>query len=152
MNWRSLLLPFAQTYWRLRRPMTLGVRVIATNSDGHVLLVRHSYTPGWYLPGGGVEKGETAIEAASRELAEEAGLVAQGALRLLSVHANFAQFKSDHVLVFRAEGWVAGIAKADGEIAEMGWFDPRDLPDASTRATRARIGEFLGLAAPSVHW
>ncbi|MEM9842987.1 MAG: NUDIX domain-containing protein, partial [Pseudomonadota bacterium] len=37
--------------------MTLGVRAIVENAEGQVLLVRHTYTPGLYLPGGGVERG-----------------------------------------------------------------------------------------------
>ncbi|WBV64349.1 NUDIX domain-containing protein [Legionella pneumophila 130b] len=35
---------------------TLGARAIVTNAEGHVLLVKHTYQPHWYLPGGGVKK------------------------------------------------------------------------------------------------
>ena len=40
-------------WWRLSRPMTLGVRA-AILRDGEVFLVRHGYIAGWHLPGGGV--------------------------------------------------------------------------------------------------
>ncbi len=43
--------------------------------DGKVLLVRHSYMPGWLLPGGGVERAEAAEHAVIREMQEEIGLV-----------------------------------------------------------------------------
>jgi ADP-ribose pyrophosphatase YjhB (NUDIX family) len=54
--------------------MTLGVRVAVIDPEQGVLLVRHGYVSGWYLPGGGVEPGETAAEALAREAREEAAV------------------------------------------------------------------------------
>lgn len=56
----------------LRRRVTLGVRVAMIEGE-RVFLVRQTYSPGWQLPGGGVEPGETAESAAARELLEETG-------------------------------------------------------------------------------
>ena len=59
-------------------------RVVVLDPDGRVLLLGARLTdpavpPGdvlfWYTPGGGVEPGEGVREAATRELAEEIGLV-----------------------------------------------------------------------------
>lgn len=132
--------------------MTLGVRVIAVDAGGRVLLVRHTYLPGWWLPGGGVDRGETAAAAAVRELREEAGLIAGQAPQLISIHSNEAHFPGDHVLLYRIDAFETGEATSHGEIAETGWFDPLDLPDDMNRGSRVRLAEVFGDAGSSAIW
>jgi ADP-ribose pyrophosphatase YjhB (NUDIX family) len=60
------------TWFRLSRGATLGVRILAIDAQDRVCLVRHTYLPGWHLPGGGVERGEHALDAAIKEAREEA--------------------------------------------------------------------------------
>jgi len=133
--------------------MTLGVRGIVTDDRGHVLLLRHTYTPGWHFPGGGVEKGETAALALKRELLEEAGIVAcEEAMELVSIHANHAFFPNDHVLVYRVSDWTQGQATSRGEIAEIGFFDPRTPPEGTSKGTARRLAELFSDAPRSKDW
>jgi 8-oxo-dGTP pyrophosphatase MutT (NUDIX family) len=133
--------------------MTLGVRGIVTDTDGRVLLVRHTYTPGWHFPGGGVEKGEIASVSLQRELLEEAGIVAEAKdFDLVSIHANHAFFPNDHVLVFRVLRWTRGEATSRGEIAEVRFVDPLNPPEGTTKGTARRLAELFSGAARDQAW
>jgi 8-oxo-dGTP pyrophosphatase MutT (NUDIX family) len=133
--------------------MTLGVRGVVVDGEGRVLLLRHTYTPGWHFPGGGVEKGETAHQALLRELLEEGGIETTAAdMRLASVHANQAFFPNDHVLVYRVDQWRQVAPTQRGEIAETGFFHPSAPPEGITPATQRRLHELFGGQAVSPHW
>lgn len=156
MDWRQRIEPFTRPLFflvsRLTRGMTLGVRVVASDPEGRVMLVKHTYLAGWWLPGGGVDRGETTPDAAMRELREEAGLVATTPPRLISVHSNERFFRGDHVLVFAVDAFTVGERASHGEIAEIGWFDPAALPDDAHRSTRARLAEIFGGAPVDPAW
>lgn len=138
------------SWFVLRRPMTLGVRALVVDRAGRsVFLIRHTYVPGWHLPGGGVETGETVGEALVRELREEGNIELTAPPQLRSIHFNRRNSRRDHVAFFLVEGFRQTAPKAaDHEIAEAGFFGLGALPGGVTRATRARLGEvFLGQSA-----
>ncbi|MEZ5994936.1 MAG: NUDIX domain-containing protein [Hyphomonadaceae bacterium] len=139
-------------WWRFHRPMTLGVRGIACDERGHVLLVRHTYSAGWYLPGGGVEHGERAPDAIIREMAEEGGVEAAGAPTLLGFYSNHANYRNDHVALYRIEHWRPCIPTATAEIAERGFFPPQAPPPETTQATVRRLDEIFAGAPASLDW
>lgn len=141
------------TYFLFRRPMTLGVRLFVTDPQERVLLVRHGYVPGWHMPGGGVEHGQTAAAAARQELLEEAGMEVTGELALFGVYANRHASRRDHVLVYRCPQWrKVREFVPNPEILEIGFFPARDLPETTTGPTRARIGELLSGRQESETW
>ena len=140
-------------FWRLKRPMTLGVRIFLQNEHGRVLLVRHTYIKGWYLPGGGVEKGETAIAAARKELMEEANIQAKNVMVLFGSYLNRKAANSDHVLLFVCKTWEqVSPFKPNREIAEIGFFDPENLPEGTTQSTRDRLAEIINSIPVSEEW
>jgi len=141
-----------QGWWRLSRPLTLGVRGVVTDANGRVLLLRHTYTPGWHFPGGGVERGETTLLAVTRELTEEAGVVPRTPPRLVSVHSNHVNHPGDHVLVYRVDAWDQIAATQRGEIAEVAFFDPQSPPENITKGTARRLAELFSGAPVSADW
>ena len=156
MNWRTRLEPFTRPLFfavsRLTRGKTLGVRGVVVDGEGRVLLVRHTYLPGWWLPGGGVDKGETTQDAVVRELREEGGVIARSAPRLVSIHSNERFFPGDHVLVFRVDAFDLTERTSHGEIAEVGWFHPSALPPDVNRGSRARLAELFEAAPVDADW
>jgi ADP-ribose pyrophosphatase YjhB (NUDIX family) len=146
------LTPIFRAWWRFRRPATLGVRALICDEAGRVLLVRHTYSKGWHLPGGGVESRETAVDAVVRETAEEGGVEATAAPMLIGFYANHANFPNDHIALYRFGAWRACEPKAGNEIAEHCFF-PRDAPpDGTTAGTRRRLAEVFEGAAASAVW
>lgn len=141
------------TVWKLTRGMTLGVRGVVTDEAGRVLLIRHSYTPGWHFPGGGVERGETVQDALVREVAEEAAIAIEGEARLFGVYSNEASLRGDHVALMVIDAWRAtGDWRPGAEITGRDFFAVDALPEGATPGTRRRLDEVFGGAALSRHW
>jgi len=129
------------------RPVGTGVRVMLIQ-DGQVLLVRHTYLEGWYMPGGGIKRGETTEEAARREAREEVG-AELGEVRLLGVYSNFEMNRSDHNVVFLCTDFRADRTH-DNEIAEVRFFPLTSLPADLQPGHRRRIEEYTsGVTSPA---
>ncbi len=153
-GWSRLRGRLFHFYFRLKRPMTFGVRGLVYDADQtSVFLIRHTYVPGWQLPGGGVEVGETAIEALQRELFEEGNIEIAGSPLLKSIHFNRQASRRDHVALYLVESYRQTAPKLpDREIAEGGFFPLDRLPDMTTPATLRRIAEVFGGVPASPDW
>jgi ADP-ribose pyrophosphatase YjhB (NUDIX family) len=144
---------FFHLFFVATRPMTLGVRAAVFDAKSRVFLIRHTYVPGWHFPGGGVERGETALDALARELAEEGNIAVEEEPRLHGLFFNQAVSPRDHVALYIVRRFAQSAPRgADYEIAETGFFARDALPEGTSRATRARLSEILDGAALARTW
>jgi ADP-ribose pyrophosphatase YjhB (NUDIX family) len=132
-------------YWRVFRPITVGVKVILIRDDA-VCLVRLTYQPGWHLPGGGVKREETLTQAVRREAAEEIG-AELGELQLFGLYSNLFEHKSDHIAVFLCRKFTLADAHSP-EIQAHRFFDLDELGPGVSPATKRRIEEYLAGGSP----
>jgi 8-oxo-dGTP pyrophosphatase MutT (NUDIX family) len=137
-----------------RRGVTLGVRAAVFDAEGRVFLVRHSYVPGWHLPGGGVERRETMTGALDRELHEEAGIRLSAPATLFGIYLNRHTSPRDHVGLYVCREWTQPEAPKvpNLEIVACGFYGPDALPEGVTDATRRRLAEIAEGRAPSSEW
>jgi len=137
----------------ITRPMTLGVRAVVIDGDDSVLLVRHSYVSGWHFPGGGVEVGETCMEAISRELKEEASVALEGPPPLHGIFLNAQSSRRDHIVVYLVRDFrLLGERAPDWEVREARFFPRSALPEGTTAGTLARLAEIFDSAPVSDRW
>jgi 8-oxo-dGTP pyrophosphatase MutT (NUDIX family) len=140
-------------YWRIARGMTLGVRGVVLDRDNKVLLVKHSYVSGWHLPGGGVEVGESFLEALRRELIEEGRIELTDEPPLHGLFFNVHVSPRDHVAVYVVRQFRQDrLPKPNHEIVECGFYDAAALPAETTKGTRLRIAEVLDGKARIAAW
>ena len=141
--------------WRVTQPRTIGVRAVLLNGADQIALVRHTYMDHWYLPGGGVKKGESVRTALLRELEEEVAITAPTIERILGVYHSRREGKDDHVVIFvaRTAAEQTTLKRADtSEIAEAAWFSLDDLPQAISPATARRVEEYRQGVTGSGMW
>lgn len=137
----------------MRRGMTLGAQGVIIDQSDRVLLVRHSYRPGWFFPGGGVEWGETLEDALLRELEEEVGVTLTDPPALHGVFSNNANFPGDHIVVYLVRQWKRrGDYRQKGEIAEAEMFAADDVPAQTDPGTSRRLAEIFRKAPLSAKW
>jgi ADP-ribose pyrophosphatase YjhB (NUDIX family) len=141
------LMPVAHRWrhrWRkFRRAPLVGVSVFVTDTEGRLLLVRHSYgSGGWAIPGGGMSAREHPESAARREISEEAGCTLEGVRVLERLEETISG--SPHT------AWLVAARTRDRpkpdrrEVVEARFFPTHSLPEPLTPLTRTRIAAWRG--------
>jgi 8-oxo-dGTP pyrophosphatase MutT (NUDIX family) len=112
-------------WWGLRRPDHQGA-VVAVWLDGHVLMLRPSYRRSFDFPGGSIDRGETPLAAACRELREEVGIAAPAeALTFARQVVVWRDNRRDHVSIFELRLAAAPVLRLDGrEIVDAAFMRP----------------------------
>jgi ADP-ribose pyrophosphatase len=105
--------------------------MMPVDERGRILLVRQYRLPArqylWELPAGRVDKGETLLQAARRELAEETGYRAKKWKKIAEFYPS-PGFLAEKMTIFLATGLTAGPATPmEDERIETRWFTPGEL-------------------------
>ena len=136
----NILYKFQQILWKIFKPQTLGARALIIENH-KILLVKTTYHPSWFLPGGGVKKDENFLQAIKRELQEELGLIAEN-YTLHGIYNNFHEGKRDHIAVFKVENFKLE-KNHSFEIEKFDFFELNNLPKDISPGTKRRIDEVI---------
>jgi 8-oxo-dGTP diphosphatase len=124
---------------------------------GRLLLVRRCDSGAWELPGGRVDVGETAVEAAVRETAEEAGvrIVVTGFAGMFTdpghvVRSPDGQVRQQFAMLFRARA-VGGVPHGDlRKTSDAAWIAVADLAELTMEpAVRRWVAEAVAVGEPA---
>ena len=122
--------------------VNLGVNV-AVIDDGRVLLTQREDFEVWCLPGGGVEGGESLAQAALREVEEETGLKVT-LTRLVGIYSRpWWMGRGQHIVLFTAQPAGGVLTPQPGEVVDVRYFDPRELPEALLWGQKQRIADAI---------
>ncbi len=124
--------------------------VFLFDGQGRVLLIRRKDDGRYGVPAGAMEPGETVEETARRECLEETGLICKE-LMLHSVisgeDAHFTYPNGDEVYAvdfnYICLSYSGTLRAQPDEVSEIGFFDPRHLPDTISPNDRKVIEEII---------
>lgn len=131
-------------------PVAFGALALVEQGN-KILLVRHSYAPGWRLPGGGVKRGEPPEEAVLRELREEIGLTHGATPQLFGLYTRKVAFVTNLIAVYRVRE-ASFVFAPSLEIRAVTLADPVSPPPGTADAVRRRLAELVGEQVQTPYW
>lgn len=124
--------------------------VVVTDNDGRILMTRRSDNSLWTIPGGAMEAGESIVETAIREAAEETG-ISVGVTRMVGVYSNpnhvvaydDGEVRQQFSICFAATP-LGGTLTTSVETSEVRYVAPEELDTLDIHPSiRLRIDHFL---------
>ena len=105
----------------------IAADVIAEIGDRIVLIERKNFPPGWAIPGGFVDFGESVEQAAVREAREETSLDVE-IRALLGVYSRPDRDPRGHTITVVYVARASGVPRAADDAKNVALFDPRVPP------------------------
>jgi 8-oxo-dGTP diphosphatase len=148
-----------RTFRRLPAPVRRGlvragtpgftVGAVCALADGdHLLFLRQPHRDGWSLPGGLLDRGESAQQAVVREVREETGLDVEVGLPL-TTQVNSSVRRVD--VIYRITVGSRPAVRPGGEAREARWLRPEDVLAAADAPTREILALLQAAATPSAY-
>jgi len=128
-----------------------SANVIVVNAQGEILMIRRTDNDNWAVPGGGMDLGESIIDAAVRETREETGIACEitGLVgiytnpRHVILYTSNGEVRQEFSIVFTARP-VAGELRPSSETSEPQWVSPAAVPSLQMHPSmRQRIQHYL---------
>ena len=126
-----------KTGWKMKRSVVRhrgSAVMMPVDKDNRVLLVRQYRLPAnqllWELPAGKIDEGETALQAAKRELGEETGLSAKKWKKLVSFYPSPGYIEEKMTIFLATELTEGESHPMDDERIETRWFAKKELRSA----------------------
>lgn len=132
-------------------PVAFGAHAMVEDGEGRLLLVRHTYMAGWHFPGGGVNRGETAIDAVKRELKEEIGLTGFASCDLFGLYTRRHIWATNQIALFHIKGAEFDF-KPNREIAQASFYPLDSPPNGIGGGALRRFGERARGGEKSPYW
>ncbi len=131
--------------------LRLAVTALVLDDQGRVLLQQRADNGHWGLPGGGVEPGESLVQALAREVREETGYEVE-VVRLVGVYSDptlrqYTRYPDGELVHYVSCTFecrvVAGAPALCDETLALAWHRPDALPEPFVPPHRVRLADAL---------
>jgi 8-oxo-dGTP diphosphatase len=136
-------------FWASLPRKRVGAGLVVVDEASSVLLVEPTYKPGWEVPGGMVEAGESPRSAAAREALEELGVEVQvGRLLVMDWRPPGRRPDDGLMLLYRCDSFdVTTIVLQDEELRSWRWCDPAEVRARTTPFMARRLAAAIAAIA-----
>lgn len=139
LRWRPVrwLLQFAVRFFAPRH--RIGISAVVVNAQKQILLLNHVFHPiiPWGTPGGWLDKGESPLQGALRELREETGIIATDGRLIQMRRERLPDHLALAYLIYVDEVIDTATLTLSNEIISAQWFTAEQLPRITSFARQA---------------